>query len=65
MSFHSYMVVLYGPYMVLLDMCNMFGENTSISSEASRLGGCNTLIQISVFNNKFNWFIRFSKDFCV
>ena len=28
-------------YMVLLDMWNMFGKNSSISWEASRLGGCN------------------------
>ena len=30
-------------YMVLLDMWNIFGKNSSISSEASRLGGCNRL----------------------
>ena len=28
-------------YMVLLDMWNMFGKNSSVSSEASWLGGCN------------------------
>ena len=28
-------------YMVLLDMWNMFGQNSSVSSEASRLGRCN------------------------
>ena len=28
-------------YMVLLDMWNMFGQKFPVSSEASRLGGCN------------------------
>ena len=28
-------------YMVLLDMWNKLGKNSSVSSEPSRLGGCN------------------------